>query len=204
MKERPILFSTPMVQAILDGRKTQTRRKINHFGNNMHYGMLLGAWGLSDDPQHIKDNKWQWTLQTDVDDNGIFYLNCPYGQIGDVLWVRETFAMSYDTEDHPELPGNDQETGYVYKADGKPFYQIDKWKPSIFMPREACRIRLEITNIRVERLREISESNAISEGIIHNSMNDPRIEFQWLWQSINGIESWELNPYVWVIEFKKL
>jgi len=194
MKERPILFSTPMFQAILNGRKTQTRRKINHFGNNMHYGTLLGAWGLSDDPKHINDNKWEWTLQTDVDDNGTFYLNCPYGQIGDVLWVRETWCEN-----------NHAIRKYMYKADVERHSSlVPKWKPSIFMPREACRIRLEITNIRVERLREISESNAISEGIIHNSMNDPRIEFQWLWQSINGIESWELNPYVWVIEFKKL
>jgi len=210
MKERPILFSTPMVQAILAGRKTQTRRIIKQQPEGKISCIVNGLW-MYDIP----------TGKSNIPCS----FRCPYGQIGDVIWVRETWAMSYDTEYHPELASNEQEhweTGYVYKADGKPFYQIDKWKPSIFMPREACRLRLEITNIRVERLQEISHGDAMSEGVDHvidkitgycgydylhggyNLMTNPYNGFCSLWKSINGKESWESNPYVWVIEFKKL
>jgi len=190
MKERPILFSTPMVQAILEGRKTMTRRVIkpqpeydgfwwNHPGNRPKAKKNTGAISSTCKPDYL------WTNL------------CKYS-VGDVLWVRETW--------HPKRHNMPTGFPYEYKAtaelDGTP--TNEKWKPSIFMPRKACRLFLEITNIRVERLQEITENDAISEGIIHNSINDPKIEFQWLWQFINGKESWELNPYVWVIEFNKL
>lgn len=168
MKERPILFSTSMVQAILEGRKTMTRRVVKY--------------------KPHKDHIY-------CDGNGIAQ-KCPYGSVGDRLWVRETWA--YRQWNHDRV---------YYKADNNLAdinREDEKWRPSIFMPRKLSRITLEITNIRVERLQEITESDAISEGIIHNSMNDPKIEFQWLWQSINGIESWEANPFIWVIEFKRV
>jgi hypothetical protein len=132
---------------------------------------------------------------------------CPYGKIGDVLWVRETWF---------KMDGQ-----FIYKADVK-YPKSLKWKPSIFMPREACRLRLEITDIRVERLHDISEEEAIKEGIqyignypehgvdiykhywAHNivGVQNPIESFKSLWQSIN--DNWDKNPFVWVIEFKKI
>jgi len=162
MKSRPILFSTDMVQAILAGKKTQTRRIVKS--------------------RH-------------------FLKNCPYGQPGDQLWVRETFKtvekpirdsgsgaiMAYDT---PE---------YIYKADKLPHIQkLIKWKPSIFMPREASRITLEITDIRVEKLHNITEEDAIAEGFKDITA------FGMKWVMLNGGPSWEGNPWVWVIKFKRI
>jgi hypothetical protein len=148
---------------------------------------------------------------------------CPYGWVGDVLWVRETWAMSYDTEDHPELPGCPQEiwdTGYVYKADGKPFYMIDKWKSPRFMPKAASRIKLEITDIRVEKLCDITEEDAMAEGSergiyrtgpkytqFHLELNHHasyKDGYKFIWETINGKDSWGKNPWVWVLSFKKV
>jgi hypothetical protein len=151
MKERPILFSAPMVRAILDGRKTQTRRVIKE--------KLMRGEGA-----HVN--------------------NCQYGKPGDRLWVRETFCY------------HDYLARYLYKADGVTGV---KWKPSIFMPRIASRIMLEITGIRVERLQDISEEDAIAEGWPKSSD-----WYRSLWESINGQGSWVLNPWVWVIEFMVL
>lgn len=133
------------------------------------------------------------------------HFKSPYGAIGDVLWVRETWAEFQGLEDAP--------TCYVYKADGTwddKVHLIDnKWKPSIFMPRSASRISLRITNIRVERLKEISEEDAKREGVIYpanpgveNYGNGYYANFRLLWESINGKGSWEENPWVWVIEFE--
>lgn len=192
---RPMLFSTPMVQAILEGRKTQTRRIVN------------GSFPIGNFEETLKKSILK---------------------VGDIIWVRETFAMSFDTENHPELNDNPiekWETGYVYKADGKPKYMIDKWKPSLFMPKSACRIFLEVTDIRIERLNEISETDAVAEGILDmfygkdiagNAYfdymdkkggwdcvaNDAIHSYQTLWQKINGVNSWEENPFVWVYTFK--
>lgn len=134
---------------------------------------------------------------------------CPYGQPGDRLWVRETW--------------NGDRMDLVYRAthDGPP--PGGKWHPSIFMPRWASRILLEITNVRVERLNDISEEDAINEGIIkdsdgffiasdspeaHHFLRQPHLTakgaFHTLWESINGPGSWESNPWVWVIEFKRV
>ena len=159
-------------------------------------------------------------------------VKCPYGQIGDVLWVRETWGVG--TRPHPFHGWID---GFEYKADeiyldeydDLPLYPVDgydfskhnsgKWKPSIFMPREACRIKLEVTNIRVERLGDITEEDAMREGIrkkyfVDNGISSPESMeefanqkyhtkgFKHLWQSING--NWNPDQWVWVIEFKKL
>ena len=197
MKERPILFSTEMVKAILEGRKTQTRRIIKKQPHGAgEWVRQLASWLFPNVNPYIK-------------------LKCPYGQPGDRLWVRETWVLnpwSY-------LGG----CKYVYRSDyesfpkneiGKSYPDIDKWRPSIFMPREACRILLEVTDVRVERLKDIAEEDAISEGIslpnyAEQAIRDiqfpePSAIYAMLWESINGKGSWEKNPWVWVIEFKKL
>ena len=187
-KEKPILFSTEMVRAILDGRKTQTRRTIKEY---------IPA-------------KIEWITPHDLDNNkfGFYTENedsivCKYGKIGDRLWVKETYAVYGENSIIP----------YEYKANFKE--TIDKfwkWKPSIFMPRKASRITLEIINIRVERLNDISEQDAIAEGVTINNLKFigldeskiNRIAYKLLWESINGQGSWEQNPWVWVIEFKRV
>ena len=179
MKEHPIIFSTDMVRAILDGKKTMTRRVIK---NPERY-------------EHIRECDFC----------------CPYGQVGDRLWVRETLVIT----------GGRGSEYVAYKADG---YELDKgifpekWRPSIFMPRWASRITLEITEVRVERVQEITEEDAIKEGIcvvdntedgIYSSPNYPDIHrdiFMYLWDSLNTKRGygWEVNPWVWVIEFKRV
>ncbi len=151
MKDRPILFSGPMVKAILECRKTQTRRvvKLNMSGR-------------------VQLSKRQWHID---DPNAV--LGCPYGQPGDRLWVKETWAAwsSIDDREADEVLGNCESLvgrgisrGHIsYRAD--PQMHADKWRPSIFMPRWASRVTLEITGVRVERLNDISEADAIAEGI---------------------------------------
>jgi len=212
VNERPILFSAPMVRAILDGRKTMTRRvmkrKFPH-GEPEGNTTSLGGW-----PVHFPDGTWEneW---------------CPYGFPGQRLWVRETFAevgcIGWPIDKFE----------YQYRADfsegkwlGYADMCFEKWKPSRFMPRAASRILLEITGVRVERLQDISEQDAIAEGVesfrpipgdgdpetlFANYMNKRRFSYRtayWsfasLWQSINGPESWEQNPWVWVVEFKRI
>ncbi|MDC8446071.1 MAG: hypothetical protein LV471_09135 [Nitrosomonas sp.] len=185
-KERPILFSVPMVRAILDGRKTQTRRVVKP------------------QPLFVADPNVPFKTAS-CDPKGI--INCPYGKPCDRLWVRETFAII------------DDESGYgsayiEYKAScDKPERII--WKPSIHMPRWASRILLEVTNVRVDKLRDISEEDAMAEGYISTAIvNDAGDDytgeyaaeaFRTLWKSpINGQGSWDLNPWVWVVEFKVL
>lgn len=185
MKERPILFSAPMVRAILEGRKTMTRRVATK----------------------IKAPK-VWTMPKGID--SFWNVNpcwretpgelCPYGQPGDRLWVRETWT---------------NESGYTkdvcYRASALPFIADGiKWKPSIFMPRAFSRITLEITNVRVERLNDISEEYAKGEGADGLKYSGQGFEhciyreaFRTLWDSINGPGSWDANPLVWVVEFKR-
>ena len=181
MKSRPILFSGPMVRAILEGRKTQTRRAVKF--NASHRIQLHGKQWHVEDPDAV--------------------MGCPYGQKMDRLWVRETFA---DTR------LESQRKPWTYRADesdiDRDMYPL-KWKPSIFMPREASRITLEITSVRVERLNEISEEDAIAEGTSFDAaiMCEPdraRRAYKLLWNSINGPGSWDKNPWVWVIEFEQI
>ncbi len=204
MKERPILFSSAMVRAILEDRKSQTRRVIK--------------------PQPLNP-KWtgsEW-VEAGNDDTKHFSLKCPHGAPGDELWVRETwYGEFYDTLDidgpsrsYHETPRNertrDLNTGIWYKADtpdiNRPF--IEKWVPSIFMPRWASRITLEITDVRVEKIKDISGKDALAEGI--QSCSEYReaadvTDFQELWDSINKKRGfgWDTNCFVWVISFKRI
>jgi len=203
MKERPILFSGDMVRAILDGRKTQTRR-------------ILKSQAAKDCLiYHRPDGLYIWTTCGGVGVGLPF--KCPYGRIGDRLWVRETWMCStYDNY------GQGPETRiFFYRADqwteddfieweksnGK--FPPTKWKPSIFMPRKASRITLEITNVRFERLQDIDDEQSGKEGIRYFKYKGPycdpgKLIFKQLWESINGTDSWDANPWVWVIEFRQI
>lgn len=202
MKERPIIFSGPMVRAILAGRKTQTRRIVKPQPNSM--GASGWHW-----------NGWRWQDHPGTTLRGPDE-ECPYGQPGDRLWVRETHAIYGDREQHV----------IHYRATHQS--EGSGWKPSIHMPRWASRITLEIASVRAERLQEISEEDAKSEGArrfdelpsVHPfgqdarwSMGSPsstdqcltnaRFAFANLWESVNGPSSWDANPWVWVIEFNR-
>ncbi len=160
MKEKPIIFSTEMVKAIIDGRKTQTRRKLKK-------------------------------------------MQCMYSK-GDFTWVRETWQHTKCLNINPE----DENYGYVYKADDQPWSDMEswKWKPSIFMPKSATRLWLEIVNINPERLQDISLQDIEAEGLPSNWKDlytSPLEWFKKLWESINGPGSWDKNPWVWVITFNK-
>jgi len=196
MKERPILFSTEMVKAILEERKTQTRRIMK--------------------PQPIHNNGWwvwEGTRPKAKYNSGLTAANyppnkwlhpptSPYGIPGDRLWVRETWRPTQCS-----MP-----TGWPYdyrataEQDGAP--SDGPWKPSIFMPREACRIMLEVTDVRIERLCDIADIDALREGVLRGqnifNTGELRAAYRKLWEQINGKGSWEKNPWVWVIEFKKL
>lgn len=194
-KERPILFSTLMVQAILQGRKSQTRRIVKPQPDENGMSYMANA---PLDWNYERDGEWKpWFFDTDEGER--YAIHCPYGNPGDILWVRETFSLSND------INGNFNH--FNYKADNDPLNSIVKWKPSLFMPRAACRLRLEIINIKVERLQDISEEDAKAEGVETLGLYPGydisyRGKFEGLWNSINGNESWEMNPWVWVIEFK--
>lgn len=184
MKDHPILFSTSMAKAILAGRKTMTRRIIKpqpidniEVDGNFYEGNYKG---------YVKvDNHPNWQQQ-------FAYEFCPYGEVGSTLWVRETW-QKVDTYPEPDCFGK-----YLYKSMGD---TCDKWKPSIFMPKDACRIFLKITDIKVERVQDISEEDAIKEGV--ESWCDAIDNFKQLWQSINGEESWNSNPWCWCISFER-
>jgi hypothetical protein len=198
MKERPILFSAPMVRAILEGRKTQTRRIVK-------YNLVLG--GIHPAVASIVHRGDGWFGFEAVEEIKRQYsttfplhaIRSPYGQEGDRLWVKETFQA------HP-IYGSP-----VYRADwSSPYNPVEDegwpWKPSIFMPRKTSRITLEITDIRVERLQRISPQDAIKEGLGMTLRNEPSAvqRYAELWESINGKGSWDANPWVWAITFQKL
>jgi hypothetical protein len=201
MKERPILFSAAMVRALLNGSKTQTRR--------------VACKGLIP-PQYVTAKEYEparWRL-FDAEHPTAALAQCtmppcPYGQPGEQLWVKET-----------HLP---KASGMLYRADLTEFdaagtgAMYGGWKPSIFMRREYSRITLRITGVRVERLQDISEDDAIAEGIEHEPgtahwknydtspgwryWESPIQSYRTLWETINGPGSWDANPWVWVVEF---
>lgn len=221
MKERGMIFNAEMVRAILDGRKTQTRRTVK--------------------PQPDEDGLAKVTNGPWVDTSERNY-RCPFGDVGDRIWVRETWGVvSHELDedgriqpwmpDRPataihEMPfGNGYYSGHaIYAADGDFTWGDDDgyedgrscWMPSIHMPKAASRILLEITDVRVERLNAISEENAAAEGVAQfrggfwkhyqpgwtQHQLSARGSFVTLWKSIYGEESWQSNPWVWVIEFK--
>lgn len=218
MKERPIIFNADMVRAILDGRKTQTRRPV----------------------KPIKHPFGHWLSVDDVAGEmigGTGAVSCPFGLKRQRLWVRETW-------NHANYPGCNYEAGtpVFYRADylndpwgadweRNPEGMRRKWRPSIHMPRTASRINLEITEVRVERLQDISGNDAIAEGLVTLSKDcgrtwkyglpdsdglphgagwawrdweqDPRCAYKRLWESIYGADSWAENPWVWVVEFRR-
>ncbi|MBZ6534018.1 hypothetical protein [Acinetobacter seifertii] len=214
MKERPIIFNTNMVKAILEGRKTQTRRVVKE--------KLISEQAEFECGNRPNVTRSEPSLQYYID-NG-----CPFGQIGDRLWVRETFRF-YNSDEcpHADFPCSCPRNGTpLFKAshdcgDG------EKWKPSIHMPRWASRILLEITNIRVERLNDISQADSSKEGIVDGCCLRCRFEacrckdrqpdliqgFAREWSNENGFfptekwvsyggKAWRDNPWVWVVEFK--
>lgn len=220
VKERPILFSAPMVRAILDGRKTVTRREINPRMHTADSSFELhqqpdGSWR----PMHTFD-------ESCMDDQGTEHpITCPFGKIGERLWVRETWYCDHsEVMSGPYLKPDDLDISearddgtLVYAADGLTPYEADQpvWKPSIHMPRWACRILLEITDVRVERLQDISEEQAMVEGVhkqpttdwysvpgIDGAGNTPRSAFANLWNSTGG--DWDANPWVWCVSFRRL
>ena len=214
MKERPILFSAPMVRALLAGTKTQTRR----------------AW-REQPPAGVQVAYVPGETRS------------PYGQPGDRLWVREAHAIFipcglphryYRTGVLKQEPISEHATAsreVVYRADGQdvtkphPNNATSRWRPSIHMPRWASRILLEIVSVRVERLQAISEADAQAEGVEQNTTpgltlikpewrayghegtqycTTAAASFRTLWESINGAQSWEADPWVWVVEFKRV
>lgn len=210
MKERPILFSAPMVRALLAGTKTQTRRivkpqpdfdtaraVIGHHvdDSNAAYDPLFNSIGL-------REGQAFGFVQPNI--------GCPYGRPGDRLWVRETWAV------HAIFDGRaprDIDAPVTYAADGPMPDLIGKLRPGIHMPRWLSRITLEITGVRVERLQDISEADASAEGcplalhlrIVRPDRDDSaRGWYRNLWEQINGAGSWDANPWVWALEFRRV
>lgn len=220
MKHIPILFSTPMVQAILDGRKTQTRRTLKMPPKNIT----------------ITENGFEG-------ESGRIY-KCPYGQVGDILWVRETHYAFGEWKKNGTTKTGKQKWKFVRQNDiavrffdnkpksiESPKFRGLGWynRSSLFLEKHHCRTFLKVKSIRVERLKDISEKDAESEGINivdfncyenylvdknwqHNGMNqkgfhmiqDPIGSFASLWAKINGEQSWNDNPWVWVIDFDRI
>ena len=227
MKARPILFSGPMVRALLEGRKTQTRRDIKAPTTQ---GDFVVSWNdgipeynFGPDDYKEKDGSPQWR-------------HCPYGQPGDLLYVREGFEQvhplqvaegRYSQEGQAGIPGPPGITyRVIYRADGEypgihhnggkgwPYRELctEKcshgegeqgyvgWGPSMFMPRWASRLTLQVKSVRVERLNDIGQGDACAEGA--PAPHEPIGWYSELWESINGKGSWAANPWVWVVEFE--
>jgi hypothetical protein len=231
MKERPVLFSGPMVRAILDGRKTQTRRVVKD---------ARGAFWDHAGWRPIVEGG-QFVRWDDVDDaheaavHGAPRPDCPYGMPGDRLWVRETWQM-FDPHPDGDLAavgaerlargrrapwdgvtgGRPIEWTTAYQADGEVEHPTDgpaRWRPSIHMPRWASRLLLDVTDVRVQRLHGIDEGDAIAEGVDAVTLADVprqgtlcrRDDFGHLWDLINGKRApWASNPWVWAVTFRRV
>lgn len=207
MKFIPILFSTAMVQAIIDGRKNQTRRLLKKQPDSEKHTHISKGVVLDGKNREV----FMFCTGKSSEVESIF---CPYGQPGDVLWVRESFSP---LGDKPWTSANvSYKTAAVDSSD-----KGWNWKPSIHMPKKACRLFLQIKTIRVERLNDISESDAIAEGVkdagffegLYNYYSyldnififkTAKDSFHSLWYKINGPTSWVKNPWVWVIEFERI
>jgi len=209
MKERGIIFNGEMVRAVLDGVKTQTRRPLKVQPPSDEYELL----NIMSSTERSREGKSHWAILNDSKTNVLKsderYFACPFGQIGDRIWVRETFASIFKDE------------GPVcYRATDSSMHS-GAWTPSIHMPRWASRITLEITNIRVERVQDISEQDAIADGFkalpgckwhtfeeadAGMPMHDHTAcdAFEAFWCNQYGEESWSSNDWVWVIEFKRI
>ena len=211
MKERPVIFNSEMVRAILDGRKTQTRRVMAVQPESNQFGLLR----ITDSTKRSDIGKYHWAESnaTGTHQRSALF-SCPFGQVGDRLWVREAYQgplFNFDQmETYLEDTSKFERPEFCeYRADGgktPEYYDADDnlrfgWKPSIHMPRWASRITLEITGVSVERLQDICEEDAIAEG------GTKHFNIDWfgpLWASIYGVDSWNANPWVWVIAFHRV
>ena len=196
MRERPILFSAPMVRALLAGTKIQTRRVCKP-------AQFYAMSSVVEVPD--PDERGQvYNCSHFGDEEGDVQFQSPYGGRGDRLWVRESWAYN---PDHPGVASR-----ACFMADPEHLHDGLKWKPSIHTPRAVCRITLEITGVRVERLQDISEADAVAEGLTQTASGSwlpgpcdyPEWAYHYLWEQINGPGSWEANPWVWVVEFRRL
>jgi hypothetical protein len=203
VKERPMLFSAPMVRALLDGSKTQTRRVCKPMQSWVDQA-CREVRNIDGAPFHFLKGA----------EEPLERLRCPHGQPGNRIWVRETFCL--DDDGHEEWP--------LFRADGaklpqrQPTRKPARWTPSIHMPRWASRILLEIVSVRVERLNDCSEADALAEGVKAEPCDHVRLSceeigccgptargmYAALWGQINGAGAWAANPWVWVIEFKRV
>lgn len=209
MNERGMIFNAEMVRAILDGRKTQTRRVLATYQDAVKF---CPEWDVNSKQIFIVLGEKDHTGMNPV----ITAIPCPFGQPGDRVWVRETFRVHSRATDVATLVYRasvrnswTEQTHRVPVAVCNKPATPEKWTPSIHMPRWASRILLEITDVRVERLRDLSEEDAKSEGITPPAGGvltgwGHRINFRDLWMDIYGTDSWEANPWVWVIEFKRV
>ena len=189
-KERPIIFSGPMVRAILDGSKTQTRRIVK-----------LKQWqGIE---ERHDGSPWPWMHDHDRNDDK--WLPCPYGEPGDRLWVREAFMhepADYCWEASVSIPSRPAVT--TYRADFAEGSRGAGWKPSIHMPYALSRITLEVTAVRVELLQDINTEDAWREGVACSPDVDPAQGYRELWEQIHGAGAWDQNPWVWVVDFVRV
>ncbi len=230
MKERPILFSGSMVNAVLADRKTQTRRILK--GGPV--AQETGHWAFTiSSTDRSAEGEFSYSM---LDERGqsftdrgreitTFRGKCPHGRVGDHLWVREAWALE-------DLPGDGERL--IWRSDVAASwrsersdvfylpsnYQPDRWRPSIHMPRWASRIKLEVTGVRVERLQDITDADAEAEGVMSWAASDdglqmlracgfavpdrPSFLFKLLWTKINGPDSWDANPWLWVVSFARL
>lgn len=222
MKERPVIFNGEMVRAILDGRKTQTRRVMKAQPEYPELGLrhIVESTNSNDIGKYF----WSQSNACGINKPRSKAFPCPFGQVGDRLWVRETWQGPLVDEEHTEDYRANADKFQTpefceYAADGgaRPeFCDLDDnvrqgWRPSIHMPRWASRITLEITAVRVERLNDISHDDAKAEGCCYGRGGGvpdfavtPADHFPTLWASIYGEESWSANPWVWVIEFRRV
>ncbi|HFP6242285.1 TPA: hypothetical protein ACHJMM_004644 [Klebsiella pneumoniae] len=236
MTERGMIFNAEMVRAILDGRKTQTRRVMKVQPESNQLGLLL----ITDSTKRSDIGKYHWA-ESNATGNHVRskLFSCPFGAVGDRIWVREAYRFPASLDDVSPTGVGEMAVATGYRKPWAPtFYEFtgtfsDGWKgfetppkvsdagklrPSIHMPRWASRILLEITDVRVERLNSIHDVDAMREGIqnlttcSHADFGIPGVvnaqhpvrAFQLLWESIYGADSWRANPWVWVIEFKRV
>lgn len=207
-RERPILFGAPMVRAILEGRKTVTRRALKLQPISQPEPTDSGTWEI------YRADELAGTIR------------CPYGQPGDRLWVRETWQgplvsseeMEADPSWHKDATRYQDPAHCAYRASGDSCEYVDpddnfhcRWRPSIHMPRWASRILLEVTAVRVERLESISFDQARAEGYpkereaeTGGSDMDAWLWFRSIWEEINGAGSYEATPWVWCVEFRRV
>lgn len=226
MKERGVIFNSEMVRAILDGRKTQTRQIVKSVPTTHDFhGWIMSSTCAKDEGKAV------WAIGDSPLLKDPIRLNCPLGKIGDRLWVRETWQGPLVDYENANKLYKDPEPfqkikNCVYKADGDAcpeYFDADDnlrygWKSSAQMPRWASRILLEITGVRVEQLQDINEEDAVAEGVapLHGGywkhyqpdwtqhQLSARGSFVTLWNSINGVDAWYKNPWVWVIEFRRV